>query len=129
VEDNLTTQLSEIETLEGVIRREMGSFIVVGKALQTIRDRKLYRERYRNFKEYCADKWGMSRQYSYNLISGSQVAENLSTRADNFAPLVKIQPISEYQVRPLTILEPAQQCEVWEEAVKSAGRIMAMARP
>jgi len=60
-----------------------------------------------------------------NLITGSQVAANLVARATNFAPLVKftpceIQPTNEYQVRPLRTLEPAQQCEVWEEAVRSA---------
>jgi hypothetical protein len=44
----------------------------------------------------------------------------LSTTADNFNTLVKPQPTSEYQIRPLAILEPAQQREVWEEAVKTA---------
>lgn len=125
MEDNLTTQLSEIEkaefeTLEGVIEREMGSFMAVGNALIKIRDPKLYREQFRNFKEYCAERWGMSRQYSYNLMSGSQVATNLSAHADNFSNFVKIQPTSEYQVRPLTVLEQDQQCEVWEEAVRLA---------
>jgi O6-methylguanine-DNA--protein-cysteine methyltransferase len=125
MEENLTTQLSEkekaeLETLEGVITREMGSFVAVGKALLAIRDSKLYREQYKNFKEYCADKWGLSRQYSYDLIRGCQVAENLSAMADNFAPLVKIQPTNERQIRPLAILEPAKQYEVWEEAVRSA---------
>jgi len=32
----------------------------------------------------------------------------------------EIQPIHERRVRPLASLEPAQQCEVWEEAVRSA---------
>jgi hypothetical protein len=62
----------------------------------------------------------MSRQYSYNLIAGAQVADKLSATADNFNALVKTQPTSEYQIRPLAILEPDQQCEVWEEAVRSA---------
>jgi hypothetical protein len=62
----------------------------------------------------------MSRQYSYNLIAGAQVADNLSAPADKFNALVKTQPTSEYQIRPLAILEPDQQCEVWEEAVRSA---------
>jgi hypothetical protein len=108
------------QTLEGINGREMKSFVAVGNALLTIRDRKFYREQYRNFKAYCADKWGMSRQYSYNLIAGAQVADNLSATADNFNALVKTQPTSEYQIRPPSILEPAQQGEVWEEAVKTA---------
>jgi hypothetical protein len=35
-------------------------------------------------------------------------------------PPCEIQPIHEKQVRPLAKLEPAQQCEVWEEAVRCA---------
>jgi len=44
----------------------------------------------------------------------------LSPIGDNFNSLVKIQPVSEFQVRPLTVLKPAQQCEVWEAAVRNA---------
>ena len=82
MEDNLTTQLSEtekveLEILEGVIGREMKSFMAVGKALFTIRNNKLYREQYRSFKEYCTDRWGMSNSHANKLISGSQVAANL----------------------------------------------------
>jgi hypothetical protein len=110
----------------------MGSFVAVGKALLTIRDRKLYGEQYRNFKVYCANKWGMSSAHSTRLIGGSQVATNLLTSehftsgaklapyGTNFRTLVKIQPTNEYKIRPLTQLEPEQQCDVWEEAVRSA---------
>ena len=110
----------------------MGSFVAVGKALTAIRDQDLYREQFRNFKDYCADRWGIGRAHAARLITGSKVATNLLTSenftngakmspiGDNFNTLVKIQPTSEYQIRPLTILEPAQQCEVWEEAVRSA---------
>jgi hypothetical protein len=67
---------------------------------------------------YCNEKWEMSRGHAARLISGSQVATNLSPRGDNFATLVK--PVFEKQVRPLRVLEPTQQCDVWEEAVKTA---------
>ncbi len=61
----------------------------------------------------------MGRHYAGKLISGSQVAINLSTAVDTMTPC-EIQPIHEQQVRPLRTLEPAQQCEVWEEAVRTA---------
>jgi len=35
-------------------------------------------------------------------------------------PACEIQPTSEYQIRPLAILNPEQQCEVWKEAVRTA---------
>jgi hypothetical protein len=62
----------------------------------------------------------MGSNYVNRLITGSRVATNLVPHGTNFNTLVKIQPTSEYQVRPLAQLEPAQQCEVWEEAVKKA---------
>jgi hypothetical protein len=120
----LTTQLTieekaDLENLEGAIKRELGSFIVVGMALAEIRVKRLYREGYKNFKEYCDQKWQMGRRYAQRLIAGSQIAENLGPRGPLCAPC-EIMPINEAQVRPLTILEPAQQREVWAEAVKTA---------
>ncbi len=61
----------------------------------------------------------MGKNYANRLISGSQVATNLVPMGTLCTPC-EIQPIHENQVRPLRILEPAQQCEVWEEAVRSA---------
>ena len=86
--------------------------MAVGKALTAIRDQELYREQFRNFKDYCADRWGIGRAHAARLITGSKVATNLLTSenftngakmspiGDNFNTLVKIQPTSEYQIRP-----------------------------
>jgi hypothetical protein len=108
----------------------MGSFIAVGNALLTIRDGRLYREKFSTFNTYCTERWGMERRYANRLICGSQVAANLltgpftnSAKLGPHGPLCtpcEIQPSNEYQVRPLVQLEPEQQCEVWEEAVRSA---------
>ena len=121
---NLTTQLTEIEkaefeTLEGIIGRSVKSFVDVGNALLTIRDRGLFREGHKTFNDYCKAKWGMSKTHANRLITGSQVVENLTPRGVTM-PLCEIQPINEYQVRPLVVLDPGQQCEVWEEAVRTA---------
>ena len=93
--------------------------MAVGIALQTIKERKLYREGFKTFEDYCRAKWAMGRTYAHYLVNGSQVAANLFTRVNI------LQPINEKQIRPLTVLEPEQQCEVWEEAVRSAdGKIV-----
>jgi hypothetical protein len=97
----------------------LGSFIAVGKALLMIRDQRLYREDFKTFKDYCNDKWGMGRRYANRLIVGSQVAENLTPMGALCTPC-EIQPVYERQIRPLTVLEPDQQRDVWEEAVKTA---------
>ena len=84
-----------------------------------IRERRLYREELKNFNDYCNERWGMGRHQAYNLIRGSQVTINLLTAVNILHPC-EIQPIHEKQVRPLRILELAQHCDVWEEAVRSA---------
>jgi hypothetical protein len=109
----------QLEFLEDTIKREMGSFVAVGNALFTIKDRGLYREGYKTFEDYCQGKWGIGRQYANRLITGSQVVANLVPRGTMMHPC-EIQPINEAQVRPLAVLEPDQQWEVWEEAVRSA---------
>ena len=61
----------------------------------------------------------MGRHQAYKLIRGSQVTTNLLSAVNLLHPC-EIQPIHEKQVRPLRILELAQQCDVWEEAMRSA---------
>ncbi len=65
MKDHLTTnERMELETLEGVIAREMGSFMAVGNALLTIRDNRLYREGFKTFGDYCRGKWGVGKSYA-----------------------------------------------------------------
>ena len=121
METDLTTQLTveektNLENLEGAIKRELGSFIVVGRALEEIRTKGLYREGYKTFHDYCNQKWDMGRRQAGNLITGSQIAENLGTRVPTLTPC-EIQPMFEKQVRPLVALEPNEQRDVWEEAM------------
>ena len=103
----------EAEILEHyeVIERE--TFVEVGRALMTIRDRKLYRANYATFEAYCRERWDLSRPYAYQLIDASVVVENLSGITD-------IVPENVAQVRPLVSLPPEEQMEVWAEVVKTA---------
>jgi hypothetical protein len=105
LETDLTTQLTieekaDLENLEGAFKRELGSFIVVGRALSKIRDQRLYRENFETFPAYCAEKWGLGRHQAYNLIRGSQVATNLLTAVN--IP----HPVHERQVPPWSYLNP-----------------------
>ena len=69
-------------------------------------------------------KSGGGKRYALRLIGGSRVAANLLTQSGapgpQLCPPCEIQLIHEKQIRPLAQLEPVQQCEVWEEAVRSA---------
>jgi hypothetical protein len=53
------------------------------------------------------------------VIGESREAANLAPRGA-LCPPCEIQPINERQLRPLAVLEPTQQFEVWKEDVRSA---------
>jgi hypothetical protein len=107
------TESSRRAELERAIAQGLTTFITVGNALLEIRDSRLYRDSHATFEDYCRDRWGMSRFYAHRLIDGAETAENL-------LPIGNVQPTTESQVRPLAGLEPEQQREAWDAAVKSA---------
>jgi hypothetical protein len=100
---------NELERCEVVIRQGLETFIEVGQALMTIRDKRLYRIEFGTFEDYCRDKWGMPRNYANKLIAASEVVANLE--------MGTMVPKSERQARPLTSLEPEIQREAWKEVV------------
>jgi hypothetical protein len=82
-----------------------------------LRDRKLYRSTHKTFEEYCKDRFSYNRSRSYQLIDAAGVVDNLYSCPQ----IVDIFPTKEGQVRPLTQLEPFEQCEVWQQAVAESG--------
>ena len=85
-------------------------------ALKEIRDRRLYRQQYDTFEEYCFQRWDVSRPRAYELCAASEVVADLSAIAD-----IRVLPENEAQARPLTRLkDPAQWRRAWEAAVKLA---------
>ena len=103
------------------------AFYKAGCALRELRDRRLYRSTHRTFKEYCQDRFGFTRRRSDYLIGAAEVVDNLSSKAEPILkrePLVLVLPTSERQCRPLTMLEPEKQKEVWRKAVEiSQGKV------
>jgi hypothetical protein len=104
---------SELEHLEKVIDKGMATFVEVGRALLTIRDRRLYRSSHETFEVYCLERWGFTRTYAHRLISATEVVENVAQWATN-------QPNNERQTRPLVGLPAAQQQQVWTQANREA---------
>lgn len=101
----------EKQRLEGLV---IGAVWTAGVALQELRDKRLYRDTHSSFKEYCQDKFGHSRQKSDYLIVGAKIYENLAKNR------CQILPTTEYQVRPLGVLEAPEQVQAWSEAVELA---------
>lgn len=119
---------------EHLERQVEKAFYLAGLALQSLRDKRLYRSSHKTFEEYCRDRFGHSRQKSNYLIAAAGVFDNLTTigcqnlSEDLTTNSLQILPTNERQIRPLTKLEPNQQCEVWLSAVESAGGRMPSGR-
>lgn len=103
------------------------AFYKAGCALRELRDRRLYRSTHRTFQEYCQDRFGFTRRRSDYLIGAAEVVDNLSSKVEPMLkrePMVLVLPTSERQCRPLTMLKPEQQQEVWRKAVDiSQGKV------
>ncbi len=101
--------------LEGVVRQHLTGFILAGNALAEIRNRKLFRREFPTFEDYCQDVWEIGRPRAYQLMNGAEVIKNLSTIVDKTddgdEPFL---PTNEAQARPLTVLDPEEQVEVWK---------------
>jgi hypothetical protein len=91
---------------ESVIEKHIQDFFYeVGKALMEINDRKLYREEYPTFAEYCKTRWNLERSRAYQIIKFYKIAENVDDRRH-----------SEYTLRPLARFTPEQQREIYWKA-------------
>jgi hypothetical protein len=106
-------ELLELADRELVIQKGLKTFYEVGEALLAIREKRLYRQSYDTFAEYCQQRWDMSKTHANRLIGASEVVENLT-------PMGVI-PETERQVRPLTQLDrPEAQQAAWRQAVDDA---------
>lgn len=98
--------------LEALIAKGKQTFVEVGLALTQIRDCRLYRSDFDTFEAYCKKRWGFSRQYAHQIISGVAAVKalppNLSTMVD-----------TERQARALSKVPPAKRAEVLEKAAAS----------
>ena len=106
----------ELERCEIVIKQGLQTFIEVGQALMTIREKRLYRIGFKTFEDYCVGRWGMVQQSATRLIRAYETVTNLQSE-----PMGSVLPQSERQTRPLTSLEPEIQKEVWKEVVQTHG--------
>lgn len=99
---------------EGVIATGLKTFVAVGNALVDIRDRRLYREDYDTFEEYCRDRWNLKRQRAYELMDSAEVTRDLSEISDKL-------PERESHTAPLSPLAPTERQDAWAYAQHIAG--------
>src|SRR4029434_7982009 len=82
----------ELAKCEAIIERGYQTFMEVGNALMTIKDKKLYKRSHGTWEKYCWDRWGFRAARADNLIDAAQTASNLD-------PAGSILPTNERQVR------------------------------
>lgn len=82
----------DLATCEAALDNLRVAFAAAGKALQVIRDARLYRDTHATFEAYVAERWDMSRPQAYRLIDAWPLAQRLSPMGDK---------LNERQVREL----------------------------
>lgn len=88
----IDTERRDLALAEAAIDSLRVAFWAAGKALQLIRDARLYRGTHATFEDYVTDRWDMQTSQAYRLIQAWPLAERLSPMGDK---------INERQVRGL----------------------------
>lgn len=90
----------------------------VARALTEIRDRRLYRDGYSTFEDYCRERWGMTHRHVNRKIIAAEVADALES-----AGAGPIGPIPEGQARELSDLrdDPESLRGIYDRASASTG--------
>jgi hypothetical protein len=105
--------------LEAIVETHLETFLSVGRALAEIRNRRLYRELYGTWEDYCTRKWGFGYSRANELIRSTEIAEGLlagPAAPDGDAPLPA--DLSPAALRPLQRLEPALANSCWRLACR-----------
>ncbi len=117
-EQSLPLSEDEKKDLERLEAQVKSAFLAGAKALWEINSRRLYREKYETFENYCKEQFKLSPRYIYYQVKFGQVINALEQSEQT----VQILPQSEYQVRPLSKLKSeTAQVDAWLEAVEKAG--------
>jgi hypothetical protein len=113
-----TSERSRLSELEGIVQTNLESFLTAGRALCEIRNKRLFRQGFATFEDYCARRWGFSGSRGLDLARSVSVAEHLLSGAA--APETGDAPLpidlSSEVLRPLQKLEPPLQSAVWRLA-------------
>ena len=92
----------DLQRCERVIAGTKESFYQLALALEEIRRRKLYRDRFKSFPEYCKTVHGLGQSYAYRHAAvGKRLRENL--------PIGEKPPENEHQARKLIAQEKAKK--------------------
>ena len=107
---------ADYQRLEKTIALGQGNYIEVGLALEQIRDRRLYRERFPTFSRYCEVVWTMSAERARQLRRAALVVQAITTTTDGRVLL----PENEKQARALMAFPAHRHSTIMELAYATA---------
>ncbi|EIP99474.1 hypothetical protein OpiT1DRAFT_03992 [Opitutaceae bacterium TAV1] len=116
------------------VQAAMNNLMEAAPLLREVKEKRLYREGYASFEEFCRAEFSMDRTHAYRLIAAANVVEAIDEArskarygqpdtgedvalGDTVLPL----PTNERQARPLAQLPAADQPKAWKKAVNMAG--------
>jgi hypothetical protein len=113
LDDREQAQLSTCESSIGTLRL---AFWATGRALQIVRDGRLYRDEYASFDDYVEQRWDMQRSYAHKLIRAWPLAAKLHPMAPG---------INEGQIRELlpVVAEHGDEAAVTVYATLAASEV------
>ena len=94
---------------ENSIQKALQTFAEAGDALKTIRNQRLYREKFSSFRAYCRARWGFEASRARQLIAASDVYKDV-------VDVSEFKPINEAQLRPLSGLATEPRRLAWKTA-------------
>lgn len=81
-----TAEAKELGKQEAIIAKHQKAFMAAGEALVAIHQRRLYRQDYKTFADYCKTKWQISRQHAYRLMGAFLTVVRMSPAGDKSVP-------------------------------------------
>ena len=76
------TEEARYDELNAVVHRHKDACRELWLALQVIHDQRLYRKKYKSFKEYCKKEHGFGRSHGYRMIEAAEVVKEVSLTGD-----------------------------------------------
>lgn len=112
----------EFERLDEIVASGLRSIVDAAVALETIRDQRLYREKFPTFEEYCQKHLDLTRQYANRLIRAGKVRLEMETIVSSKVLELADLPQSESVLYELRRVDGAEEkCQVYSEAMMDAG--------
>jgi hypothetical protein len=104
----------ELEGLEQEVAAGLSEFLRVGRALSTIRNKRLFRETHATFDQYVTERWGLGIGGTGALITSFHIAEQLQDAGINLPAQT-----TQSAMRSLSKISPAEglRAATWRYAV------------